>query len=80
MPDIQLNKSIAMPLEKHGIVFKVLVISVLRNTGKASNRAALAVAAGSEVTRRRPWSAAVRGPGWPGACLCLAIYACYVNA
>lgn len=52
MPDIQLDKSIAMPFERYGIVFKMLVISVLRNTGKASNRAALAVAAGSEVTRR----------------------------
>ena len=54
MPDIQLYKSIAMPFERYGVVFKMLVISVLRNTGKASNRAALAVAAGSGVVRRRP--------------------------
>ena len=58
MLDIQLNKSIAMPFERHGVVFKVLVISVLRNTGKDSNRAALPFAAGSEVVRLRPWSAA----------------------
>ncbi len=58
-----------MPFERHGVVFKVLVISVLHNTGKASNRAALAVAAGSEVTRHRPWpghSPAGAGSSMPG--------------